>query len=195
MPVLPDASDQIVGLTNVQSAILLTGKDIDIKGHKEHYTNIVRKVYDFMKPVLSDGMKLLRIILLLIFVPYMLQATAEDVSLDNAEQEARAQALMRELRCVACENEPVSQSAAPIAEDMRARVRVMIEEGASDEEVRGWFEGRYGEFVLFRPKTDGVSGWLLWGLPFVLLLSGGIIGARIAMTRRDAAEAVQPEDV
>ncbi|MDX1291211.1 MAG: cytochrome c-type biogenesis protein [Hyphomonas sp.] len=121
-------------------------------------------------------------------------AAAEDVALENPQQEARAQALMRELRCVACENEPISQSAAPIAEDMRARVRVMIEGGASDDEVRDWFEARYGEFVLFRPKAEGVTGWLLWGGPFLLLLLGIVIGIRIARSRKATVEPVQPED-
>ncbi len=121
-------------------------------------------------------------------------AAAEDVALENPQQEARAQALMRELRCVACENEPISQSAAPIAEDMRARVRVMIEAGASDDEVRDWFEARYGEFVLFRPKAEGVTGWLLWGGPFLLLLLGILIGIRIARSRKATVEPVQPED-
>ena len=123
-------------------------------------------------------------------------AAAEDVALEDAQQEARAQALMRELRCVACENEPVSQSAAPIAEDMRARVRTLISEGATDAEVRDWFEGRYGEFVLFRPKGEGVSGWLLWGGPFALLVIGGLIGWQVSKRRRSPAdiEAVLPED-
>ena len=111
-------------------------------------------------------------------------AAAEDVALENPQQEARAQSLMRELRCVACENEPISQSAAP-----------MIEDGASDEEVRGWFEDRYGEFVLFRPKADGVTGWLLWGGPFLLLLVGALIGIRIARARKAPAEPVAPEEV
>ena len=103
---------------------------------------------------------------------------------------------MRELRCVACENEPISQSSAPIAEDMRARVRTLVGEGASDEEVRTWFEDRYGEFVLFRPKAEGVAGWMLSGLPFALLLIGGWIGLQIARSRKAApVEPIAPEDV
>ena len=124
-----------------------------------------------------------------------LSAWAEDIALSNPDQEARAQALMRELRCVACENEPISQSAAAIAGDMRERVRIMIREGATDDDVRDWFEGRYGEFVLFRPKGDGVSGWLLWGTPFALLLAGGLIGWRIVSQRDQTAEPVRPEEV
>jgi cytochrome c-type biogenesis protein CcmH len=140
----------------------------------------------------AEGMKQLVVILISLVLAGF--AAAEDVALENPQEEARAQALMRELRCVACENEPISQSAAPIAEDMRARVRVMIKDGASDEDVRGWFEDRYGEFVLFRPKAEGVAGWLLWGGPFLLLLVGAIIGVGIARSRKVTAVPVEPED-
>ncbi|KCZ52577.1 hypothetical protein HY29_04675 [Hyphomonas beringensis] len=135
------------------------------------------------------------LVILLASVFMMGAACAEDVALDNPNEEARAQALMRELRCVACENEPISQSSAPIAEDMRARVRVMIEGGASDTEVRNWFEDRYGEFVLFRPKSDSLSGWVLWGTPFALLVFGGLIGLAVARSRKASVEPVRPEDI
>ncbi|KCZ51183.1 cytochrome c-type biogenesis protein [Hyphomonas pacifica] len=135
------------------------------------------------------------LVILLASVLMMGAAHAEDVELDNPKQEARAQALMRELRCVACENEPISQSSAPIAEDMRARVRVMIEGGASDTEVRDWFEDRYGEFVLFRPKSDSLSGWVLWGTPFILLVFAALIGLAVARSRKAPIEPIKPEDI
>lgn len=121
-------------------------------------------------------------------------AMMADVPLDDPAQEARAQSLMRELRCVACENEPVSQSAAPIAEDMRTRIREMIEQGASDQEVRDWFESRYGEFVLFRPKGRGFSGAILWGGPFLLLAIGGVIGFVTTRRRRTDAAGIESEN-
>ena len=112
-------------------------------------------------------------------------------------EEARAPDLMREIRCVACENEPISQSAADISEIMRTRVRVMVAEGATDAEVREWFAGRYGEFVLFRPDTSGPTGWVLWGAPFALLLAA--IGFVVAIARRRGAEdrvsTIAPEDL
>ncbi len=113
------------------------------------------------------------------------------------EEEARAVALMREIRCVACENEPISQSAAEIAGDMRLRVQVLIAEGASDAEVRDWFAGRYGEFVLFRPPSKGLSGWLLWGGPFLLLAAGAGLALTLASRRireDEPVDTVAPED-
>ena len=117
--------------------------------------------------------------------------------LDGAD-EARAQGLMREIRCVACENEPIAQSTSEIAGNMRERVRVMVAEGASDEEIRAWFEGRYGEFVLFRPKARGPGGWLLWGAPFVLLVGGAALGYGVLRGKSTSPEeirAIAPEDL
>lgn len=104
--------------------------------------------------------------------------------LPDARDEARAQALMREIRCVVCENEPVSQSTADIAVDMRRTIRTQIETGASDTEVRRFFSDRYGQFVLFRPPTSGL-GLLLWAFPFALLAGVGLaIGLKLFKRRR-----------
>jgi cytochrome c-type biogenesis protein CcmH len=122
-------------------------------------------------------------------------ALLAEAPLADPEAEARAQSLMREIRCVACENEPVSQSSAPIAEDMRVRIRELVASGASDTEVRDWFVSRYGDFVLFRPPARDFSGWLLWGLPFLLLALGGATALFLARKARGRAPAIEAEDV
>ncbi len=118
-----------------------------------------------------------------IFLAFLLALSAEG-QLANPDEEARAQDLMREIRCVACENEPISNSGSEIAADMRERVRTMVEAGASDGDVRDWFAERYGDFVLFRPPSRGFGGLLLWGTPFVLLLAGAVVA--FAVRRRQA---------
>ncbi|MBA4227738.1 MAG: cytochrome c-type biogenesis protein CcmH [Hyphomonas sp.] len=125
----------------------------------------------------------------------ILIAFAASAPLEDPAQEMRAQALMREVRCVACENEPVSQSSAPIAEDMRARIREMVAEGASDAEIRDWFVSRYGEFVLFRPPARDLASWLLWGFPFFLLGAGAVIGVVLAMNAKRKTGEVEAEGV
>ncbi len=110
-------------------------------------------------------------------IALILQATTVlDTPLPDATQEARAQALMRELRCTVCENEPVSQSTADMAVDARRKIREQIAQGASDSNVRDFFVSRYGQYVSFRPPTDG---WAvaLWAFPFALLVGvGALIG-------------------
>ena len=113
---------------------------------------------------------------------------ATEAPLPDAAQEARAQGLMREIRCVVCENEPVSQSTADIAVDMRRKIREQVSTGKSDGEIRGYFVERYGGYVTFRPPTEGL-GLLLWVFPFALLAGvAGLIGWRSFKSRhRDLA--------
>lgn len=134
-------------------------------------------------------MKVLALSLLMI-------AQSTSVTLTEAD-EARAEDLMREIRCVACENEPISESASEIAETMRVRVREMVAEGASDQEVRDWFSDRYGEFVLFRPQTESPLDWALWLLPFGLLIGGGAFAFSLLRRRSSdqAVESIAPEDL
>jgi cytochrome c-type biogenesis protein CcmH len=123
----------------------------------------------------------------------MLIAAVAPAVLADPAQEARAQALEREIRCVQCENEPIAQSTADIAADMRRVVRERVAAGESDAQIRSYFRERYGDFVLFRPPWDART-WALWGAPFLLLAAGlaGVWAAR----RRPGEEAapLTPEE-
>jgi cytochrome c-type biogenesis protein CcmH len=119
-------------------------------------------------------------------------AIAPAVLADPA-QEARAQSLEREIRCVQCENEPIAQSTADIAADMRRLVRERVAAGDSDEEIRAYFRQRYGDFVLFRPPWDART-WALWAAPLLLLGLGlvSIFAMRRRLGENDAA--LTPEE-
>jgi cytochrome c-type biogenesis protein CcmH len=125
-------------------------------------------------------------------IAMVIAATMTGVLGDPA-QEARAQALEREIRCVQCQNEPIAQSTADIAVDMRALVRERIAAGDSDTEIRAFFRDRYGDFVLFRPPWDART-WALWAAPFLLLGAG--LAVIVSGWRRRAAEAapLTPEE-
>jgi len=117
----------------------------------------------------------------------LLFAMVAPAVLADPAQEARAQSLEREIRCVQCENEPIAQSTADIAADMRALVRERVAAGDSDSEIRAFFRQRYGDFVLFRPPWDART-WALWGAPF-LLLAGGLAGVLAVRRRREGEDA------
>lgn len=122
----------------------------------------------------------------------LIAAMAPAVLADPA-QEARARALESEIRCVQCQNEPISQSTADIAIDMRGLVRERIAAGDSDDQIRAFFRERYGDFVLFRPPWDART-WLLWAAPF-LLLGAGLLAVLGLRRDRAAGEAdLAPEE-
>ena len=106
------------------------------------------------------------------------------------QQETRATALDNEIRCIVCENEPISQSTTDIAGEMRNMVRERIAAGDSDAQVRSFFRERYGDFVLLRPPMDGRTA-VLWATPLTLL-AVGLVTLWI-MSRRRSEEMLAPE--
>ena len=104
--------------------------------------------------------------------------------LPDARQEAKAQALMEEVRCLVCQGQSIADSDAELAGDMRDLVRRRIHAGESPAQVRAWLIGRYGSWISYRP-TDEPAAWPLWLAPLALLAIGlVIVGRRVRLRRR-----------
>src|SRR5688500_15820326 len=108
------------------------------------------------------------LILLLGFLSGGVQAAAAP----DIEEQTRA--LSAELRCVVCQNLSVADSPSEMAQQMRAIVREQLQAGRTPEQIRDFFVSKYGEWVLLKPKTTGVS-LLLWILPYIALAAGVFI--------------------
>jgi cytochrome c-type biogenesis protein CcmH len=96
--------------------------------------------------------------------------------LPDPKQEAEAQALMQELRCLVCQGQSIADSDAELAGDMRDLVRRRIAAGEKPETIRAWLIERYGDWVSYRPSTAPIA-WPLWAAPILLLILGGAIVA------------------
>ncbi len=107
---------------------------------------------------------------------------AEPIVFDDPELEARFDRLTEELRCLVCQNQSLADSDAPLAQDLRNEVFLMLEQGNSDEEIKRFLVDRYGDFVLYRPPVRG-NTLLLWLAPLLLLTGGAVIMA-VTISRR-----------
>ena len=87
----------------------------------------------------------------------------------EAEIENRARDVGRSLRCVVCQNQSIDESDAPLAEDMRKLVRARIRTGDSNEQVIGFMQERYGDYVLLKPPLQA-NTYALWFAPAALVL-------------------------
>ncbi|MHA4836284.1 cytochrome c-type biogenesis protein [Sphingopyxis sp. MSC1_008] len=118
---------------------------------------------------------------LVLAAPLAIPATAQDrlppapyayQQLKDPAQEARAKALMEELRCLVCQGQSIADSDAPLAGDMRHEVRSKIAAGESPAEIKTWLVARYGNWVSYDPPFDGATA-LLWLGPLLFLALGG----------------------
>ena len=91
--------------------------------------------------------------------------------LANPAQEARAEAIGQQLRCLVCQNESIEDSSADLARDIRTIIRQQVVAGRSDQQIIGYMVQRYGTFILLKPPFDALTA-LLWGTPVIALLLG-----------------------
>ena len=104
--------------------------------------------------------------------------------LGTAEQQSLYRKLLEEVRCMVCQNQNLADSNAPLAQDMRRELRRMVEEGASEADVKQFLLDRYGDFALYRPRL-APNTLLLWvGPGVIVLLALGAIAVTIRRRMR-----------
>lgn len=91
--------------------------------------------------------------------------------LPDPRQEAQAQALMEELRCLVCQGQSIADSDAELAGDMRDLVRRRIAAGEKPGQLRSWLIQRYGSWITYKPTAEPAA-WPLWLAPVALLAIG-----------------------
>jgi cytochrome c-type biogenesis protein CcmH len=91
--------------------------------------------------------------------------------LPDPKQEAQAEALMEQLRCLVCQGQSIADSDAELAGDMRDLVRRRVAAGEKPSVIRAWLVQRYGTWISYRPTAEPAA-WPLWLAPFALLLIG-----------------------
>lgn len=91
------------------------------------------------------------------------------------------------MRCLVCQNQTLSDSNAPLAQDLRNEVARLMVSGKTDDQIKHFLTDRYGEFVLYRPAFSARNA-LLWVGPFLLLAVGVFAWWRLGR-RRHSSEA------
>jgi cytochrome c-type biogenesis protein CcmH len=130
-------------------------------------------------------MKKLPLIALLLFVaPLLAQVKVPDADtlvgapkgqpLAGDELTRTTQEVASTIRCPVCQGLSIADSPAEMAQNMRAQVRELLSRGYTRDQISSYFERSYGQFVLLKPKFQGVSS-LVWTLPIFALILGVVI--------------------
>lgn len=112
--------------------------------------------------------RLIPLILLLALPAFASQVTEDPI-------ERQVLDIAKDLRCTVCQNQPVSESNAELARDMRAIIREQVQAGKSRDEIVKYFVDRYGDYVLMNPPKRG-PGTIVWMGPLALIVVVGLSG-------------------
>jgi cytochrome c-type biogenesis protein CcmH len=105
----------------------------------------------------------------------------------------RARNIAAGVRCPTCGGESALESNAPISQAIRAEIDRRIGAGQSDGTIRSYLVSRYGQSILLKPPTSGVSG-LVWVLPVLALLAALFGVGRSVFRWRSRGASRQPSE-
>ncbi|NCT56622.1 MAG: cytochrome c-type biogenesis protein CcmH [Legionella sp.] len=119
-----------------------------------------------MKRIFLSGL----CIILCVFLSQALYADAI-YPFDTQKKHAQFRGLLRDLRCLVCQNQDLADSNAGLARDLRDEVYAHVQAGESDDEIMRYLTMRYGDFILFKPPVKAVTS-MLWFGPALFLAIG-----------------------
>jgi len=106
----------------------------------------------------------------LVFCTVIAQAAPEDrYTFASVQATKRFNDLTKEIRCVVCQSQAIADSNAPLANDLREKIAMLIKANKTDEEIKDYLSKRYGEFILLEPRFNKLTIFL-WLFP-----AGGLI--------------------
>ena len=80
----------------------------------------------------------------------------------------------KNLRCLVCQGQSIADSNSDFALTLKMVVKDLIEQGKTEKEIYSFLSDKYGDWILYKPKINP-GNFLLWGLPYLVLIVGGLI--------------------
>ena len=108
----------------------------------------------------------LKIILMILLVNFYSSVFSSDIVDENK--------IHKNLRCLVCQGQSISDSNSEFAITLKMVVRDLIDQGKSEREIYNFLSDKYGDWILYNPKLN-FGNFLLWFLPYFVLFIGGLI--------------------
>jgi len=113
--------------------------------------------------------------------------------LSGPQLERKTMEISSELRCPVCQGLAIGDSPSIMAANMKAQVRELLQRGYTEPQILSYFEKSYGQFVLLKPKFQGVNA-LVWVLPIAVLAIGFVLVVSKAKKLETAPVAATPPE-
>ena len=108
----------------------------------------------------------LKIILSIFFVLFFSNSSSNEIIDENK--------IHKNLRCLVCQGQSISDSNSDFAVTLKLVVKDLIKQGKTEKEIYDFLSEKYGDWILYKPKLN-FGNFLLWFLPYLILLLGGLI--------------------
>ena len=92
----------------------------------------------------------------------------------GAEKKIDQNTINKNLRCLVCQGQSIADSNSDFAQTIKLVVKDLIKDGKTEREIYAFMVDKYGECIVFNPQVNK-QNLLLWFLPYLALVLGGII--------------------
>ena len=128
-----------------------------------------------MTRMFMKSKKLLKIKILIIFILTFL--SFKNTAISSSFSEEQTINITKNLRCLICQGQTIHESNSDFAESMKKYIKSELENGKTNDEVFSSLIEKYGQWIVYDPGISR-NTLLLWALPLLLFLIGGVIIAK-----------------
>ena len=118
---------------------------------------------------------LLTIKILIVFI--LISFNLKNIALASTFSEEQTINITKNLRCLICQGQTIHESNSDFAESMKKYIKSELENGKTNDEVFSSLIEKYGQWIVYDPGIYR-NTLLLWSLPLLLFLIGGVIIAK-----------------
>ena len=126
--------------------------------------------------------KIIITIFLLFFFSNQITAFAKSLN-NEIDVNNRIREISQNVRCLVCQNQSIDESNSELAKDLKILIKEKLILGDSDEEIYGFLQERYGDYILLKPPLN-LNTIILWFLPFIVLMFGSILIFKIIKSNK-----------
>ena len=73
-----------------------------------------------------------------------------------------------------CQGQSIADSNSEFSQTIKLVVKDQIKEGKTEKEIYNFLIEKYGEWIVYKPSVNNIN-LVLWLLPYLVLIIGGII--------------------
>ena len=128
-----------------------------------------------MTKMFMKSKRLLTIKILIIFT--LTFFSLKNVALSSTFSEEQTINITKNLRCLICQGQTIHESNSDFAESMKKYIKGELENGKTNDEIFSYLIKKYGQWIVYDPGISK-NTLLLWTLPLLLFLIGGVIIAK-----------------
>ena len=105
---------------------------------------------------------------------FLISINLKSVAISSSSSEEQTINITKNLRCLICQGQTIHESNSDFAESMKKYIRGELENGKTNEEIFSSLVEKYGQWIVYDPGVSR-NTLLLWSLPLLLFLIGGVI--------------------